>query len=174
MGYYGMVLAHLGVAVCLMGVVMVSNYHVERDLKMGPGDKFEVGRYSFELEQIRQLTGPNYIADEAVLNVMLDDEPYKVLTPQKRRYTVQNSMMTEAAIDPGLFRDLYVAMGEPLADDVWAIRIHYKPFVRWLWLGGIMMTMGGLLGAMDKRYRRLSSNLSQNVASNVAPKEGVA
>ena len=160
-GYYGMVVAHLGVAVCLMGVVMVSNSQVERDLKMGPGDKFEVGRYSFELEQIRQLRGPNYLADEAILNVFLDGEPYKTLTPEKRHYLVQDSVMTEAAIDAGLFRDLYVAMGEPLGEDVWAIRIHYKPFVRWLWLGGLMMAMGGLLGALDKRYRRQSKVLVQ-------------
>jgi cytochrome c-type biogenesis protein CcmF len=123
---------------------------------MAPGDRQEVGQYVFEFKGIEQVEGPNYTSDKGVINVYEDGELYEVMTPEKRLYTARGNVMTEASIDAGFFRDLYVALGEPLEDGAWAIRLQFKPYVRWLWLGGLLMTFGGFLAAMDKRYRKMS------------------
>ncbi len=154
MSYYGMLLAHLGVAVTAIGVTLVSVYSQERDIRMAPGDKIEVVGYEFEFQGSQRVKGPNYLADQGQIVVRLDNEELTRLKPEKRQYNVQRNMMTEADIDAGLFRDLYVALGEPLGGGAWAVRVHYKPYVRWLWLGGLMMTLGGLLTVTDKRYRK--------------------
>ena len=153
--YCGMLLAHLGFAACVLGVVATSQYSVERDLKMSPGDTESLAGYTFEFIELVPVRGPNFVADEARIRITRDGAPVTVLAPQKRRYLASGSMMTEAAIDPGLFRDLYVAMGEPIGSEgAWAIRLHYKPMVRWMWLGAILMGLGGFSTALDKRYRR--------------------
>ena len=154
--YYAMLLAHIGVAVAVVGMTMVSIYNEERDLRMAPGDKLSFKQYEFIFDGAREVQGPNYTSDQARLRVLKDGEPYGELFPEKRLYTARGNVMTEAAIDPGLTRDLYVALGESLEGGAWAVRIQHKPFVRWLWLGGLLMTFGGLLAATDPRYRKQS------------------
>ncbi|MGB0733728.1 MAG: heme lyase CcmF/NrfE family subunit, partial [Pontibacterium sp.] len=152
--YYGMQLAHLGVAVCIVGITMVSIFTESRDMRMSPGDRLEFRHYSFVFEGVNGLRGPNYRSDAGFIKVYEGDEFYGELVPEKRFYQVRGNVMTEAAIDPGFTRDLYIALGEKLDGDAWSIRIQYKPYVRWIWLGGLMMTFGGILAASDKRYRR--------------------
>jgi cytochrome c-type biogenesis protein CcmF len=152
--YYGMVIAHLGFACCVIGVCLTSHYSLERDLRMSPGETLEVANYSFQFQGTRPVVGPNYKGDEGVITVTHNGKTITTLHPQKRSYNAQQGqIMTEAAIDNGLFRDLYVALGEPLDGGAWAVRVHYKPFVRWMWLGALLMTFGGALAAADKRYR---------------------
>ncbi|MBN7798975.1 heme lyase CcmF/NrfE family subunit [Parahaliea mediterranea] len=153
--YWGMFVAHVGFAACVVGVVCTSQYSIERDLKMSPGDAQTLAGYRFEFLELANVRGPNYLADEARFTVTRDGEEIARLAPQKRRYLAQGSIMTEAAIDAGLFRDLYVAMGEPVGENgAWAIRLHYKPMVRWMWLGAILVAVGGFVTVADKRYRR--------------------
>ncbi|WP_027852725.1 heme lyase CcmF/NrfE family subunit [Marinobacterium litorale] len=152
--YYGMMLAHGGVAVLIVGAALVSTYSEQSDLRMEPGDRKSFADYEFVFDGIQHVEGPNFTSDKGVIRVLYKGEPYTELHPEKRLYTARGNVMTEAAIDPGLFRDLYVALGEPLGGDAWAVRVQYKPFVRWLWLGGLLMTAGGILAAMDLRYRR--------------------
>ncbi|TGD75197.1 heme lyase CcmF/NrfE family subunit [Mangrovimicrobium sediminis] len=153
--YWGMVLAHLGFAMALIGIVATSQYSIEHDLKMTPGDTETLAGYEFRFVALEQKRGPNYLASEAQFEVSQGGEVIARLAPQKRRYLAGGSMMTEAAIDPGLFRDLYVAMGEPVGSDGgWAIRLHYKPMVRWMWLGAIFMALGGFATVADRRYRQ--------------------
>ncbi len=153
LSFYGMSLAHLGVAVTTIGITYSSYYSLEKDLRMAPGDELELGGYLFRFEGVQSNHGPNYTATEGIISVSRDGKPIDTLHTQKRIYTVQQMPMTEAGIDPGLFRDLYVALGEPLGDGSWAVRIYYKPFVRWIWLGGLFMAVGGILAASDRRYR---------------------
>lgn len=153
LSYYGMVTAHMGVAITAMGICIVSNYTQEHDVRVVPGDTVDASGYHFIFDGVKKVRGPNYIADEGQIRVFYNDEYYTTMKPQKRHYKVQRNMMTEADIDAGLFRDLYVALGESLEGDAWAVRIHYKPYVRWLWLGAIFMALGGVLAVCDKRYR---------------------
>ncbi|RLA25872.1 MAG: heme lyase NrfEFG subunit NrfE [Gammaproteobacteria bacterium] len=155
--YYGMMLAHIGVAVTAIGITLVSSYSEERDMRMAKGDSVELAGYQFTFHGTHIVTGPNYMADQATIEVTEDGKAVVTLHPEKRRYNVKRNMMTEADIDAGLFRDLYVALGEPLNNgEAWAVRVHYKPYVRWLWLGGILMALGGLVTVADKRYRKQS------------------
>ncbi|SEI80560.1 heme lyase CcmF/NrfE family subunit [Pseudomonas sp. NFR16] len=151
--YWGMQLAHIGIAVVALGVVLSSQNSAERDLRLAPGDSVELGGYRFVFEGARHIQGPNFTSDEGTIRVLEDGKEITVLHPEKRLYTVQRSMMTEAGIDAGFTRDLYVAMGEPLENGAWAVRVHVKPFVRWIWFGGLITALGGLLAALDKRYR---------------------
>lgn len=154
MSYYGMMLAHLGVAVTAIGITLVSVYSEENDIRMLDGDKVMLSGYEFEFKGTHIVMGANYKADQGLIIVRENGKEVATLRPEKRHYSVKNNMMTEADIDAGLFRDLYVALGEPLADNAWAVRVHYKPYVRWLWLGGALMGLGGLLTVTDKRYRK--------------------
>ena len=151
--YWGMQLAHIGIAVCALGVVLSSQYSAERDLRMAPGDTTELGGYQFMFEGARHFQGPNFTSDRGTVRVLRDGKVLSILHPEKRLYSVQQSMMTEAGIDAGFTRDLYVALGEPLGDGAWAVRVHVKPFVRWIWLGGLLTGLGGALAAFDRRYR---------------------
>jgi len=152
---FGMSLAHIGLGVFVIGVTLTSTYSVEKDLRMAPGDTYAIGNYTFRFDGINQQRGPNYLSDTGSITVLRGDRLESVLNPEKRIYLVQQMPMTEAAIDAGLTRDLYVALGEPLADDgSWAVRLYLKPYVRWIWLGALIMVFGGLLSASDKRYRR--------------------
>lgn len=151
--YWGMQLAHAGIAVCALGVVLSSQYSAERDLRLSPGESVELGGYRFVFEGAAHHEGPNFTSDKGTVRVLDGDRQIAVLHPEKRLYTVQQSMMTEAGIDAGFTRDLYVALGESLGDGAWAVRVHVKPFVRWIWLGGLLMGLGGVLAAFDPRYR---------------------
>jgi cytochrome c-type biogenesis protein CcmF len=156
--YWGMFIAHLGFAACVTGIVATSQYSIEHDLKMSPGDTEALAGYEFHFLEVAQVRGPNFVADEARFKVTRDGNTVAMLAPQKRRYLATGSMMTEAAIDGRLSRDLYVAMGEPIGTGgAWAMRLHYKPMVRWMWLGAIMMALGGFSTVLDKRYRRQRS-----------------
>ncbi|KJS33924.1 MAG: cytochrome C biogenesis protein CcmF, partial [Pseudomonas sp. BRH_c35] len=151
--YWGMHLAHLGLAVCAIGVVLTSHQSAERDLRLAPGESLSLGGYEFVFEGAVHHEGPNFTSDKATIRVLDGDKRIATLHPEKRLYTVQQMPMTEAGIDAGFTRDLYVALGEPLGDGAWAVRVHIKPFVRWIWLGALMMGLGGVLAASDRRYR---------------------
>jgi cytochrome c-type biogenesis protein CcmF len=153
-GYYGMLLAHLGVGVTAVGIAVVSTHEANYDIRMAPGDNLQVEQYEFIFNGTQNIVGPNYTSVQGIVKVNQEGEFYTYLYPEKRSYTARQQVMTEAAIDAALSRDIYVAMGEPLADDAWAMRIHFKPMVRWIWLGGILMSLGAVLAVWDKRYRR--------------------
>ncbi|WP_280546271.1 MULTISPECIES: heme lyase CcmF/NrfE family subunit [unclassified Halomonas] len=155
LAYWGMVLGHLGIAVTIIGVTVVSNYAIERNVRMGVGDSVEVAGYTFTMTELTNRRGPNYLADAAEIEVRRGDSRRRfTMTPEKRLYIARGMPMTQVALSPGLFRDLYVAMGEDLGDGSWAMRLQVKPFVRWLWLGALLMATGGLLAVADRRYRR--------------------
>ena len=165
--YWGMVLGHIGFAVMIAGVALVSLESVERDIRMTVGDRASVAGYDFHFAKLQNVRGPNYHAQQAWFEVTQDGDSVSVLKPEKRVYFSQNNPMTEAGIDPGLFRDLYVALGEPLDSGAWAVRIQYKPFVRWIWLGALLMAAGGFVAISDKRYR-LARKKSTQAASPVS------
>ncbi len=151
----GMTLAHLGVGVFIIGASLTNAISTEKHLRMSAGDRFEMAGYSFEFKGTHVVEGANYVADQGVFRVTKKGTEIAVLHPQKRQYKAQGQTMTEAAIDPGLSRDLYISLGEPLDDQgiAWAVRIYHKPFIRLIWLGALMMMFGGFLGASDRRYR---------------------
>jgi len=153
-GFYGMTLAHLGIAVFVTGITLTSVYSVEKDVRMEPSETIDMSGYIFEFKGVTQTKGPNYVAQQAFVTVSHEGKEVAKLEPQKRVYQVQTMPMTEAAIDAGLFRDLFVAIGEPLGDQgAWSLRIYYKAFIRWIWMGAVFMAAGGLCAAFDKRYR---------------------
>ena len=167
--YWGMQLAHAGIAVCAIGIVLVSHFSAERDLRMEPGDSAELAGYRFVFEGAEHHEGPNYTSDRATVRVLQGSEEIAVLHPEKRLYTVQRMPMTEAGIDAGFTRDLYVALGEPLEQGAWAVRLNVKAYVRWIWLGGMMMGLGGLLAACDRRYRvKVKTRVREALALNGA------
>ena len=159
--YWGMFLGHLGLAVTIVGVTVVSHYNIERNVRLAPGDSAEVAGYVFTMQDLRERRGPNFIADTATIAVSHDGEHAFNMYPEKRVYLARGMPMTDVALRPGLLRDLYVALGEDLGDGAWALRIQYKPFVRWLWLGGLLMALGGVLAVVDRRYRRVRRAASQ-------------
>ena len=154
LSFMGMTLAHLGVSFFVVGVTITTSYDQEKDIRMEPGTPYSLFGYDYRFEGTRQVQGPNYVADEALLIISRDDEKIGELRPQKRIYTDQNNPMTEASIDITLFRDFYAALGEPLGDEAWSFRLYYKPMVRWIWLGCVFMTIGGVLAVSDRRYRQ--------------------
>jgi len=156
--FYGMILGHIGIAVFIVGITLTSLYTQEKDLRMAPGDVYSVAGYQFQFNGVNDHEVENYIATRGNFVVTTEDSDFRVeLQPEKRIYPVQQSPMTEAAIDAGLTRDLFIALGEPLGDDgSWAVRIYYKPFIRWIWLGAIIMSLGGLFAVSDRRYRQKS------------------
>jgi len=155
LSYYGMQLAHLGVAAFIIGVTMVKGYETERDVRMDIGDTVEAGAYVFRFDGVRELEGPNYYAYQGRVNITKNDKLVTQLYPEKRTYNASGMPMTEASIDTGVLRDLYVSLGEPIPDSngAWAVRIYYKPFVVWIWVGCMMMALGGVLAISDRRYR---------------------
>ena len=166
-GFYGMLLGHLGIAVFIIGITLTSLYTVEKDLRMAPGDTYTVAGYEFTFHGVREFNVDNYVATRGGFSVRAVDGDYRSeLFPEKRIYPVQNNPMTEAAIDAGLTRDLFIALGEPLDQQgAWAVRIYYKPFIRWIWLGAIIMALGGLFAASDRRYRRLARSRNPGSAA---------
>ncbi|WP_283743973.1 heme lyase CcmF/NrfE family subunit [Sideroxydans sp. CL21] len=152
--YYGMLLAHLGIAVFIIGVTMVKGYETERDVRMDVGDTVEAGGYEFRFDGVIDVPGPNYVASQGRVTVSKGGNLVTELHPEKRAYNVSGMPMTEASIQPGLTRDLYVSLGEPIpGTTAWAVRVYIKPFVDWIWFGCLMMAMGGVLAISDRRYR---------------------
>lgn len=152
----GMMLAHLGVAAFCFGVVMVKTYEIESDVQMKVGDSTTVRGYVFTFKGTRELQGPNYVAVQGQMEVSMGGRKIADLQPEKRVYRVQQNPMTEAAIDAGVTRDLYVALGEQVEGNAWIVRVYVKPFIDWIWGGCLLMALGGLLAVMDRRYRRQS------------------
>ncbi len=150
--YYGMQLAHLGVAVFIIGVTLVTGYQAEKDVRMSVSDTVNVGGYDFRMKGVTDVMGPNYRAARAQIEITKDGEYFRTMYPEKRSYLVSENAMTETAIDTGLFRDLYISLGEPLPGGAWSVRVHYKPFVSWIWGGALLMAMGGGLAVSDRRY----------------------
>jgi cytochrome c-type biogenesis protein CcmF len=151
--YYGMVLAHFGVAVFILGVTLVKGYETEKDVRMEVGDTVTIGVYSFRFNGASEVAGPNYRAIRGDFSVSRKGKPYSRMHPEKRFYPVQRQTMTEADIDTGFFRDLYVSLGEPVGGGAWSVRVYHKPFVDWIWGGAALMALGGLLAVSDRRYR---------------------
>ncbi len=153
--WIGMFLGHLGIAAAAIGVTVTVFFSTERDLRMTAGDAVDLEGYTFTLQSVDRVRGPNYAADRGTVVVTRGGEQVVILYPEKRVYDAGGQTMTEAAMDAGLIRDLYVALGEPLDDaGAWSVRVHYKPFVRWIWLGGLMVAAGGFVTLLDRRYRR--------------------
>ena len=150
----GMVLAHGGVAMFLVGALLVEALNVQHEVAMKPGQTIQVGRYAFRFEGVDSLRGPNYTAERGHIQVFRDDKPLVLLHPEKRAYASGGMVMTEAAIRPSLLGDVFVAVGEDLGNDAHAVRVHLKPFIRWVWLGAALMALGGFVTATDRRFRR--------------------
>lgn len=151
--WWGMVVAHLGIAVFTIGVTIVKGFESEIAVRMLPGEIAHLAGYDFTFEGVQQIQGPNYTASRGQLRVTKNGVERTVLSSEKRLYTVQNMPMTEAGISPHIIHDLYASLGEPLADGAWSVRIYYKPMVEWVWVGCLMMAFGGLLALSDRRYR---------------------
>ncbi len=149
----GMSVAHFGVGVFTLGVTIVSAFSIETDRSLQPGQWVEAGEYRFELRELLDVEGPNYIAREGVVDIRKNSEFVGQVRPQKRQYQVQKSWMTEAGILPGWNRDLIISMGEQIGNQTWSVRVQYRPLVRFIWLGALIMAFGGLLAATDRRYR---------------------
>jgi cytochrome c-type biogenesis protein CcmF len=149
----GMSTAHFGVGVFVFGVTVVSAFSIESDQALSPGQTASAGDYQFEMRELIDVEGPNYIAREAVVDIRRDGAFVGQVRPQKRQYQVQKSWMTEAGILAGWNRDLLISLGDPLGSDSWSVRVQYKPLVRFIWLGALIMALGGLLAATDRRYR---------------------
>ena len=150
--YYGMQVAHLGVAVFVIGVTMVTGYQSEQDVRMERGSTINAGGYEFKFNGATSVTGPNYQAARAEVIVSRNGQEVERMYPEKRHYPARGQVMTETAIDSGLFRDLYVSLGEEVGGGAWSVRVYYKPFVGWIWGGALLMALGGGLALSDRRY----------------------
>ena len=168
LAFYGMLLAHLGIGIFILGVTLVKGYEHEEDLRMEVNDVAKIGDLSFTFKGASKVKGPNYTASQGLFIVSANSKQIAVLKPEKRFYPVQGATMTEADIAPGVFKDLYVSLGEPLEKGAWSVRIYIKPFVQWVWAGCIIMALGGLMALLDRRYR------IKNNAAIVAPMTSVA
>ncbi len=158
----GMILAHFGVGVFLAGVLVTEATSVEKDLRLDIGETAVLGPYTFRFDGVAHTEGPNFKADQGTITILRDEATVAVLHPQKRQYGENTQIQTESSIDPGFTRDLYVALGEPLGDaGAWSVRIYHKPFVRWIWLGALIMMLGGFVAAADRRFRVVRSGASE-------------
>jgi len=151
--YYGMLLAHLGIAVFVVGVTLVKGYEADTEVRMTAGDTVQLAGYTFRFDGVQDRKGPNYFAARATVQVTRDGRDVSVLHPEKRIYNVQRMPMTESAIDTGITRHLYVALGDQLGEGAWLVRVQYKPYVSWIWVGCLIMALGGVFAASDRRYR---------------------
>lgn len=168
LSYWGQQTAHIGVLIAVIGVAFTSSLSIERDVAMAPGDTVTVQGYDFSLRNLRDIKASNFDATQAEVTVTKNSRQVATLYPEKRTYIISTMPTTEAAIDASLMRDLYVALGEPISDDSnqWAVRIYVKPLIRWIWLGAIIMALGGLLSMLDKRYRIKKPTVPNQVAAN--------
>jgi cytochrome c-type biogenesis protein CcmF len=153
-----MTFAHAGIAVFLVGALLVEGLAQQRELALSPGQAVNIDGRQFLFEGVEHREGPNYVADRGTVRVYDGDRELTTLHPEKRKYASGGQVMTEAAIAPGVRGDLYVALGEPLGGDAWAVRVHAKPFVRWIWFGALLMAIGGFIAATDKRFRRAEAS----------------
>jgi len=153
--YYGMQLAHIGAVVVMVGVALTSNFSAEKSVLLAPGESIELGEYTFLFNGTEPVTGPNFVGDEASFTVSQDAQFVAELHPQRRVYLASGTPSTEMAIDAGFLRDLFITLGEEKDDGAWSMTLYIKPFVRCVWLGAILMALGGILAAADKRYRRV-------------------
>jgi cytochrome c-type biogenesis protein CcmF len=151
--YWGMIVAHLGIAVFIVGVTMVKGYETERDVRMSVGDKVAVGGYTLRFDGTTEATGPNYRAARGAFEVSRDGQHVTTQFPEKRVYNAGGMPMTEAAIRSTPLGDLYVSLGEPVDGGAWSVRVYHKPFITWIWGGCLLMALGGLLALSDRRYR---------------------
>ena len=170
LSYYGMQIAHIGVAVMLIGVGLTSYFSTERSVLLAPGATVTLGSYAFRFDGSEATQGPNYIADQATFSVSKDGTSLGELYPERRIYLATGTPSTEMAIDAGFLRDLFITLGEEKEDGAWTMTVYVKPFVRWIWLGAIFMAIGGTLAATDKRYRRLRQRKS---ARDITAKEKI-
>jgi cytochrome c-type biogenesis protein CcmF len=168
--WYGMTLAHLGVAVFIFGVALVKGYEQEKDLRMAPGERVALGGYEFTFKGTNEVRGPNYTAMRGEFEVRRAGSPAleRTMHPEKRIYHASGQPMTEADIDTGLLRDLYVSLGEPVDSGAWGVRVYHKPFVDWIWGGCFLMALGGFLALSDRRYR-LGRKALTSLASRLSP-----
>lgn len=150
----GMLLAHTGVAVFLVGALLVEALNVQREVALSPGHDLEVSGYTLRFEGVDHQQGPNYVSDRGHVRVRQGGRELALLHPEKRAYASGGQVMTEAGIHARVRGDVYVALGEPLGNNAWAVRVHIKPFVRWVWLGALLMALGGFVTAADRRFRR--------------------
>ncbi|MGK0271035.1 MAG: cytochrome c-type biogenesis protein CcmF, partial [Cocleimonas sp.] len=164
---WGSVIAHIGMSMTIIGITLVSIYDTEKDVRLEVGQSYELAGYEFAFKKIESVKVDNYIANRATMDVSLDGRLVNNMHPEKRDYGPDQMPMTEAGIDAGFTRDLFVALGEPLGNDAWSFRIYHKPFVRWIWLGAILMGFGGLLAAFDKRYRRVRKIVVEPVQTEI-------
>jgi cytochrome c-type biogenesis protein CcmF len=172
--YYGMWLAHLGVAFFIIGVTVVTQFDIEKDERMSPGQSVVLSGYNFRFDGVESVRGPNYQAQRATVRVTRNNADVAVLHPEKRVYQVQRNPMTEAGIDAGFMRDIYVSLGEPLGNGDWSLRLYYKPLVRWIWFGGLLIAAGGLLAASDPRYRQVLRRRTVGDTGDALPAGGRA
>ena len=163
--WWGMQIAHFGLAAFVVGVAMVGTYEEERDVRMSPGETVTVGGHTFRFLGVEDVRGPNYTAARGTFELSQDGRILRTLNPEKRNYDASAMPMTEAAIDASLTRDVYVSLGEPLEGNAWAVRVYFKPFVDWIWGGCLLMSLGGLIAAADRRYRLKVKTASNPVAS---------
>ena len=170
--FLGMCTAHFGIAVFIFGVTMVSSFEVEQDVRMEVGDTVSIGGYTFQFNGVSQVKGPNYNANQGHIQVTKNGSVVTNLYPEKREYLVQTMPMTEAAINTGFTRDLYVSLGEPVSNGAWSVRVYYKPFVDWIWGGCLIMAFGGLLAVTDRRYRLRAKITEQEAVKTAATDEG--
>jgi cytochrome c-type biogenesis protein CcmF len=170
--YYGMQLAHVGVAVFIVGITLVTQYQTEKDVKMDVGDTIDVGGYDFKFNGVTEVVGPNYQGARADIEVRRKGNMLRTMHPEKRVYNATQSAMTETAIDTGLTRDLYLSLGEPVGDNgAWSVRVHYKPFVDWIWGGAVLMALGGGLAISDRRYALAARKQREALKATTASKE---
>ncbi|MEO8010720.1 MAG: heme lyase CcmF/NrfE family subunit, partial [Dokdonella sp.] len=168
----GMICAHFGFAVFIAGVLVTEATSVEKDLRLDRNETATVGAYTFRFDGVEHTEGPNFKADQGTITVSKGDTAVATLNPQKRKYGTNTQMQTESAIDPGFTRDLYVALGEPLGDDgAWSVRIYHKPFIRWIWLGALFMTLGGFIAAADRRFRVVPRDAAERSRETAAAGE---
>ena len=169
LSWYGMVLAHLGVAVFIFGVTLVKGYETERDLRMSPGDTVTLGGHDFTFKGIKEVPGPNYVAVQGEFSVKrTGGSSTTTMYPEKRMYQASGQTMTEASIDTGVLRDLYVSLGEPVDAGAWGVRIYHKPFVDWIWAGCFIMALGGLCAMCDRRYRPRRATADETLPAGAA------
>ncbi len=152
-GMLGMAIAHFGIGMFAIGASGVESYKIEKDVALKPGGSYEIAGYTYNFLSATDVKGPNYDAVEALIEITRDGREIAVLKPQKRHFWVQQTDNSQAAISVNWARDLFVAMGNPLGNGAWSMRIQYKPLVRYIWLGALVMAIGGLVAATDRRYR---------------------